>query len=56
MGGRKVSKAMADYREAPRGTMRRCDNCSMYRGGRCSLVTGTIRAEYVCDYWEADRG
>jgi hypothetical protein len=51
----KVSKQSVFYRRS--GTFEKCGNCSMYRKdtaleGRCTLVMGTIRADYVCDEWE----
>lgn len=29
-----------------------CGNCVMYRGGSCTLVTGLITPNLVCDKWE----
>jgi hypothetical protein len=47
----KVSKASVDYKPATT-IHKRCGNCSMYRNGGCTLVMGTIKADYVCDDWE----
>jgi hypothetical protein len=51
----KVSKASVNYKAAT--SDKQCGNCSMYRKatvleGRCTLVMGRIRADYVCDEWE----
>jgi hypothetical protein len=45
-----ISKKEADYRRS--FTLRRCEACSMYRAGSCTLVQGKIDPSYTCKYWE----
>jgi High potential iron-sulfur protein len=54
----KVSKTSVDYKAAT--THKHCGNCSMYRKvtgleGRCTLVAGTIRTDFVCNEWEKEK-
>lgn len=51
----RVSPEAVDYRRARPLSLERCGACSMYRpgpllvSGRCTLVTGLITANAVCD-------
>jgi len=51
--GQKVSKESVDYRESDNPN-KRCGTCSMFLpSGSCTLVEGLIKAEDVCDEWDA---
>lgn len=41
-----------NYRVAPPGSKRRCDRCSMWRDGRCTLVKGLIASNGTCNKFE----
>ena len=56
----KVSKESVKYR--PATGKQQCGNCSMFRimrlgrdkmTGRCTLVEGSIRADFVCNEWSS---
>lgn len=50
-----ISPAEARYREASM-IGRRCENCAMFMdGSHCTLVTGDIAWDHVCDYFEWKR-
>jgi hypothetical protein len=48
----KLKKSSVRYRES--SGKRSCGSCSMYRANRtCTLVTGSINPNDVCDRWQA---
>lgn len=49
-----MTKAQAHYR-AGEGT-RRCSNCSMYGDHSCSLVSGEISPNGLCDHFQRSGG
>lgn len=49
----RYTKAEADYRPSS-DDARSCGSCEHFEDGSCDIVSGTIRPEDVCDYWEAD--
>jgi hypothetical protein len=53
--GPKRSQREANYRPTER--YRRCWNCGHFRvPGSCTLVEGTILADYTCDLWAEELG
>ncbi len=57
----KKTKSSVRYRPKPIRSREQCGNCLMFQPGSnrnngvCSLVSGFIDPQYVCDRWEPAR-
>lgn len=51
--GHKLNKTEAEYRKSSEPEKHRCGICEYFlRPDMCKLVSGTIRPEYGCKYFE----